>query len=284
MKLFFSQLGWELYRLFARRRTYIGFGIFLAVEVLFYFMWTGDKAEGGMEKFIGRVAGGFDDYFSALTLAFLIVAFTMLVLGVVFVSLIAGDILAKETEDGNLRLILARPISRFRLLVVKFLSCQIYTTTLFVFVGVTAFGVGVIERGWGGGMLVWTPELPRVSLFEWNEGMFRYFVAVVGFSLIYLPVTGIAFMLGCFRIKPAAATIVTVAICVADRVLSAIPLPVFDPYREYFITSRMNAWMLLLYQEIPWPRFWEQAAWLLGIGLTGFVIGWLVFERRDVKS
>ncbi|MDF1860125.1 MAG: ABC transporter permease [Verrucomicrobiales bacterium] len=284
MSLFLRQLGWELFRLFARRRTYIGFGIFLLVEVLFYYVWTREKAEAQMEQFIGNVAGGFDEYFSGLTLAFLIVAFTMLLLGVVFVALIAGDILAKETEDGNLRLILVRPISRLRLLVIKFLSCQIYTTVLFLFVGVTALAVGCLGRGWGGGMLVWTPELPKVSLFGWWEGMGRYFFAVLGFSLVYLPVTGIAFMLGCFRIKPAAATIVTVAIIVADRVLSAIPLPAFDPYREYFITSRMDAWLLLLYQDIPWARFWEQSGWLLGIGLTGFVIGWLVFERRDVKS
>lgn len=284
MTSFFRHLGWELFRLFARRRTYLGFGIFLAVEVLFYILWTRERAEERMEVFIERVAGGFDEYFSGLTLGFLIVAFTMLLLGVVFVALIAGDILAKETEDGNLRLVLARPVSRFRLLLVKFLACQIYTSVLFLFVGVTALIVGGLGRGWGGGMLVWTPELPRVSLFEWNEGMIRYFGAVFAFSLVYLPVTGIAFLLGCFRIKPAAATIVTVAVVVSDRVLSRIPLPAFDPYRDYFLTSRMDAWLLLLYQEIPWARFWEQSAWLLGIGLTGFVLGWLVFERRDVKG
>lgn len=284
MKLFLHQLGWELYRLFARRRTYIGFGIFFAVELLFFTLWTREKSEARMEQFIQQVAGGFDEYFSALTLAFLVVAFTMMLLGVVFVALVAGDILAKETEDGNLRLILVRPISRFRLLVVKLLSCQIYTTVLFLFVGFSALVVGVLDRGWGGGMLVWTPDLPRVTLFEWDEGLFRYFVAVAGFSLVYLPVTGIAFMLGCFKIKPAAATIVTVAIVVADRVLSAIPLPAFDPYREYFITSRMQAWLYLLYQEIPWALFWEQTVWLIGLGLTGFVIGWLAFERRDIKS
>ena len=284
MTLFFRQLGWELYRLFARRRTYIGFGIFFAVELLFYTLWTREKSEARMEQFIQQVAGGFDEYFSALTLAFLVVAFTMMLLGVVFVALVAGDILAKETEDGNLRLILVRPISRLRLLVVKFLSCQIYTTVLFLFVGASALGIGLVERGVGGGMLVWTPDLPRVTLFEWNEGLVRYFVAIAGFSLVYLPVTGIAFMLGCFKIKPAAATIVTVAVVVADRVLSAIPLPAFDLYREYFITSRMQAWLYLLYQEIPWARFWEQTAWLIGLGLTGFVIGWLAFERRDIKS
>ena len=284
MKLFFSQLGWELFRLFARKRTYIGFGVFLAVEMLFFYFFSVGRGADRMEAFIERVAGGVNEYFSALTLAFIIVAFTMLLLGLVFVALVAGDILAKETEDGNLRLILVRPISRFRLLVIKFLSCQIYTTALFLFVGVTALLVGILSRGWGGAMMVWSPDLPRVSLFNWNEGMFRFFVGILGYSIVYLPVTGIAFMLGCFRIKPAAATIVTVAVLIGDRILSSIPLPAIDPYREYFITSRMDAWLLLMYQNVPWPRFWEQSGWLLGIGLTGFVIGWLVFERRDVKS
>ena len=284
MKLFFRQLGWELFRLFARKRTYIGFGVFLAVELLFFYFFSVGRGAGRMEEFIERVAGGVNEYFSALTLAFIIVAFTMLLLGLVFVALVAGDILAKETEDGNLRLILARPISRFRLLVIKFLSCQVYTTALFLFLGASALVVGVLSRGWGGIMMVWSPDLPRVSLFEWNEGMVRYFIGIIGYSVVYLPVTGIAFMLGCFRIKPAAATIVTVAVLIGDRILSSIPLPAIDPYREFFITSRMDAWLLLMYEEVPWAQFWEQTGWLFGIGLTGFVVGWLVFERRDVKS
>ncbi len=43
-------------------------------------------------------------------LVVLTVGFTMFFLATIFVSLVSGDILAKETEDGNLRLILARPI------------------------------------------------------------------------------------------------------------------------------------------------------------------------------
>lgn len=284
MRLFFSQLGWELFRMFARKRTYIGFGVFLAVETLFYVLWTRENAERGMARWIENVAGGFEHYFSALTLAFLIVVFTMLVLGVVFVSLVTGDIVAKETEDGNLRLLLARPVSRFRLLAVKFLACQAYAAALFWFVGASAFGVGLLERGWGGGMFVWAPELPRVSIFEWNEGLARYLLVIAAFSLVYLPVTGIAFFLSCLKIKPAAATIVTVALVLADRILSKIPLPVFQDYQHWFITSRMDSWFLLLYQDIPWPRVLEAWIWLAGFGLTGFILGWVAFERRDVKS
>ena len=284
MPLFFRQLYWELYRMFARKRTYIGFGIFLAVELVIYTLLTLDRAERGMERWIERVAGGFEHYFSALTLAFLIVTFTMIVLGTIFVSLVTGDIVAKETEDGNLRLLLVRPVSRLRLLVVKFLACQIYAATLFWFVGITALIVGLLERGWGGGMFIWTPELPRVTIFEWGEGMARYFLCIAGFSIVYLPVTGIAFLLSCLKIKPAAATIVTVAVVLADRILSKIPLPIFEDYQHWFITSRMESWLYLLYQDIPWPRVLEAWTWLLGFGLTGFVIGWVIFERRDVKS
>lgn len=281
---FLKQLGWELFRMFARKRTYIGFGVFLAVETVFYFLWTREHAQRGMERWIERLAGGFEHYFSALTLAFLIVIFTMILLGTIFIALVTGDIVAKETEDGNLRLLLTRPISRFRLLAIKFVACNLYALALYWFVGLTAFGVGLLDRGWGGGMFIWAPELPRVSIFEWTEGVQRYFLSIAAFSFVYLPVIGLAFFLSCLKIKPSAATIVTVAVIVADRILSKIPIPVFDEYRSWFITSRMDNWIDLMRQEIPWPSVAESALWLLGIGITGFVLGWVAFERRDVKS
>lgn len=284
MSLFIRQLGWELFRMFARKRTYIGFGVFVAVELVIFALLTLDRSERNMERWIERVAGGFDHYFSALTLAFMIVAFTMLLLGAVFVSLVTGDIVAKETEDGNLRLLLVRPVSRFRLLLVKFLACQLYALGLFWFVGLTALLVGVFERGWGGGMFVWMPELPRISIFEWNEGLARYAMALTAFVIAYLPITGIAFALSCLKIKPAAATIVTIAYILADSILSKIPLPIFEDSQHWFITPKMRSWALLLYQDIPWPRVFESWMWLIGFGVTGFVVGWVIFERRDVKS
>ncbi len=282
MTSFLRALNWELFRMFARPRTYIGFGVFFVFELAFYILWSREKS--GIERFINRVSGGLDEYFSGLTLGFMILTATMLILGVVFVALVVGDIVAKETEDGNLRLLLARPISRFRLLLAKFIASQLYTLTLFVFVGLTALGFGILSRGWGGGFLVWSPEMPSASLFEWNEGLRRYFLAVFGFSFLYLPVTGIAFFLSCLKIKPAAATVIAVAVILSDKILSSLPFPFVDPYRPFFITSRMGDWLLLLYQDIPWARLAESAAWLFGIGFTGFVAGWIAFERRDIKS
>ncbi len=282
MSSFFSQLGWELYRMFARPRTYIGFGIFLLFELFFYLLWSREKS--GMEKFINKLSGGADEYFSAITFGFMILIATMFLLGVIFVSLVSGDIVAKETEDGNLRLLLVRPVSRIRLLTIKFIACQIYTLTLFVFVGITALGFGILSRGWGGGFLVWAPELPKVSLFGWNEGLLRYFVAILVFSLFYLPISGIAFFLSCLKIKPAAATTIPIGIILADSIFFKIPLPILDDFRPYLMTARINGWLYLFYENIPWASLLESAAWLMGFGLTGFAMGCIVFARRDIKS
>ena len=113
---FFRLLKWELFRMFARPRTYIGFAVFLVVEGLVLFLFTRPGVQRGMKSWIENVAGGFDTYFSGLTLGFILVGGTVFLLGAPFLSLVSGDIVAKESEDGNLRLILARPVSRLKLL------------------------------------------------------------------------------------------------------------------------------------------------------------------------
>ncbi|MEM7697598.1 MAG: ABC transporter permease, partial [Verrucomicrobiota bacterium] len=146
MSHFFPQLGWELFRLAARRRTWLGFGLFLAVEIIFLVIFTSKRSQDGMRRFFETMSGSFEDYFSALTVGFMIMAFTLFLLSAISVALVAGDILAKESEDGNLRIILSRPVSRFQLLLVKYCACHIYATTLCFFVAVTAFLVGTIDR------------------------------------------------------------------------------------------------------------------------------------------
>ncbi len=51
---FFRQLYWELFRMFARKRTYIGFGIFVALELLIVFMMSLEGPREGMERYIER--------------------------------------------------------------------------------------------------------------------------------------------------------------------------------------------------------------------------------------
>src|SRR2546423_1001138 len=108
MTMFLFQLRNELWKLFAKKRTYIGFGILLLTQFLVSTIFRFTHATRPLEHVLennGELAAG---YLSALTIA----AYTLLPLNdlllPLYAALIGGDLVAKESEDGTLRMILSR--------------------------------------------------------------------------------------------------------------------------------------------------------------------------------
>jgi len=116
MNLFGRQFLGEVKKCFARRRTYIGFGAFLVVEIAILGLLQLPSAQRAVGRVLEASGFLFEDYYSGLTLAFLMMTNTIFFLGSLYLALIAGDVVAKEVEDGTLRMILSRPISRWRLI------------------------------------------------------------------------------------------------------------------------------------------------------------------------
>src|SRR5581483_5290426 len=135
--LFRLQLGHELRKLFARKRTYIGFGAFVLVEALVLFLVNLPKPRSHFRRLIEQNGYGFDEYFSGLTLALLMVMWTTFLLGALYLALVAGDVVSKEVEEGTLRMILCRPVSRARIVALKYLACIVYTFVLVLFIGLS---------------------------------------------------------------------------------------------------------------------------------------------------
>jgi hypothetical protein len=177
MILFFRQWQGELLKLFARRRTYIGFGAFLALEVAILIIFRLKGVERVFERMISRQGMAFEQYYSALTLAFMIMGISVVLLGAIYLALVAGDIVAKEGEDGHYRLLLVRPISRARMLLIKYLTCIGYTFALVQFITWSSFALGLILKGWGGGFFVMAPEIGLLSFYEWGFGLQRFAIA-----------------------------------------------------------------------------------------------------------
>lgn len=282
MSVFRRQLAGELFRMSARKRTYIGFACFLGIELLvLLFLQT-----PGMKRFYTRVLErngfGFEEYFSALTLAFIILGLTVFILGALYLALVAGDIVAKEVEDGTLRMVLSRPVTRFQLLAAKYLACFIYTLCLIFFLGITALMVGAIDRGWGGGFFAYAPEQGVFAIYDFGPGLGRYALAVIFLALSMQTVSSFAFCFSCQRMKPAAATILTASILFIDMVLGK--WPALEDYWKYFLTPKMDSWVDVLRDVIPWASVAQDYALLLGVNLTCFVVGWLSFQLRDLKS
>ncbi|MBU6328279.1 MAG: ABC transporter permease [Verrucomicrobia bacterium] len=281
--IFFAQLRGELRKLFSKPRTWIGYGAFLAMEVLILFVYKLDRAQANMRGTLEQNGLQFDTYYSSLTITFTIMLLSMFVLGSIFFALVAGDIVAKENEDGNLRLIFARPITRLRLLFVKYVAACLYTMSFVFFVGISGYLMAVAAVGWDGGLFVLEPKMKVFAAYPlWFEGASRLALGAFGISLSMLTITSIAFMFSCFKMKPAAATIITLSILFVDMIVQNFPF--FRPYESWFITWRMSTWVFLMETHIPWAKILEAFAFLGGLNATVFIIGWLNFQSRDFKT
>ena len=116
------QLRNELWKLFGKKRTYIGFGMLLLAQLAVTLVFRYSNASRGAVRALegnGYLAA---PYISGLTIAAIMLFPIAYILMPLYLALVGGDLVAKEAEDGTLRMILSRPISRGRLLAVKWLA------------------------------------------------------------------------------------------------------------------------------------------------------------------
>ena len=169
-----------------------------------------------------------------------------------------------------------------RLLTLKYLSCIIFCFVLIQFMAWTIFALGLMLRGWGGGMFAFSREQEMFVLYDWSLGLQRYALASVFLALSMMGVGSVAFFMSCFRVKPATATISAMAYLLVDSILRESKL--MEDSKHLLLTHYMATWELVLFENIPWITMLRNYAVLCAASLTLFVLGAAIFENRDLKS
>jgi ABC-2 type transport system permease protein len=188
---------------------------------------------------------------------------------------------AKEVEDGTLRMVLSRPVSRGRILALKYGACVFYTWTLTLFIVASSLALGIADKGVGG-LLVVSPFEHVFGIFEPAPAFERFALGTGFLCLAMLTLSTLAFMFSCFNMKPATATIMTLSLYIIDTVLRTIPF--FENFRDYSITHHMGIWTQLFQPQIPWLQVLDSVLYLGAFDLVCFSIGAFHFFRRDFKS
>jgi len=281
MQLMLAQLRNELWKLFAKKRTYIGFLMFLLAQnvivLVFRFSEGPQRSLVRMLEGNGHAAAG---YLSVLTVATFMVFPIAYMLLPLYAALIGGDLVAKEAEDGTLRMVLSRPVSRVRLLGLKWAAGAIFSVVLTLALGLFGLLFALPWFPWGG-LFVFVPG-EVFSLFGSGEGLRAYGAAHVMMGAKAVSVMGLAFMFSCFNVKPAAATILAISFVFVNFILMNIPY--FRELQHWFLTYHLNLWQLAFVQPVPWWRVLGSLSLLAGFNATFFVVGALAFQVRDIKS
>ena len=278
--MFYLQLRNELWKLFGKKRTYIGFGAFLVAQVGMLWAFQSERGQRSFERVLAGNGYAVAEFLSALTVAVVMLVPQAALLMPLYTTLVGGDLVAKESEDGTLRMILSRPISRVRLLLVKWVAGCMFSVLLVLVLGICALAVARMLFPWKS-MFVFSPGV-TFSVLSAGDGLQHYLLAHVFMAVNACVMFSMAFLFSCFNIKPAAATIVALSILLASLVLEAIPA--FDAYENWLVPHHFKCWLLAFQSPVPWAQIIQSEIILLGVATSCFVIGCTAFQVRDIKS
>jgi len=281
-KRFRQQLRNELTKLFARPRTYLGFFGFGTAALVVALLLKLPLARSGVEKLLAN--NGFDPAGSTggLTVAAFALIYTTTILGSLYLALVSGDLVAKEAEEGTLRMVLSRPVERGRIFILKALTASIYTFALVAFMGLSTLLVGAVLQGGLGKLVVFAPLEQTFGVYPPMEGLARLLLALAVLAVAAQFVSAFGLMLSCFPLRPATATVTVLSVVYLDFILRNIPQ--LAAYRRFFLSYHLGSWIRVLRFDVPWEDITFSLVLLLSLTASCWIIGSAAFASRDFKS
>lgn len=285
----------EVYKIFKRPRTFIAFAvialIILLIQVALKF--------GGREyvyMMMGGVSNSFDIDVDQVLNGYLVCYFILNLLLVhvpILVALIAGDMISGEANMGTLRLLITKPISRTRLLLIKFLAASIYTVLLMIWVAFFALLVSVLL--FGTNSLFIAREMDA-GIIAASDVLWRY-MAAFGFAAVgLLTVCALAFMFSAFAENSIGPIVATVCVIVIFTILTQLQIPFYDDtIKPYLFTTHMLGWKGFFYVKgndgvtIPGsienlPAIIRSALILVGYVFVFLFITIWYFRKKNILS
>ena len=261
---------WELRKLRAQKRTYLGLGAAAAVPVIFV-VATSLRGGGPNDVAFGRYI-----HDTGLAIPLVLLLFGSIWMFPLITALVAGDIVAAEDGNGTLKTILTRSLERGQVFGGKLLAAWTYAVAAIFLNGAVALVAGTIASGFN----------PLVSLSGTTVSAPRGLLLVALSLLVYLiPIIAIAcvgLLLSTITHNSAAAVVGTLIFSLMLQLIGI--LPGLGATRPYLLSTQFDAWQGLLRQPIDWQPI-VRAAWVCTLyAVPATVWAYLAFLRRDVAG
>jgi ABC-2 type transport system permease protein len=260
----------ELSVLFRRRRTW---AMLVTISMIPIFLAIAVKLSGSTlppgegPPFLDRVSqNGMFVGFTAMILA--IPLFLPLTIGVV-----AGDTIAGEANTGTLRYLLVAPVSRARLLLIKFLGASAFALAAAFTLMITGIIIGAILFPVG------PVTLLSGDVISIPAALLRIFLVVIYVSISLMGLSAIGLFISTLTVIPVGAMAATVVVSTVTQILGTLPqLQVIHPY---LISYYWLGFADLLRNPISLGSFASNA--LLQLAYIA-IFGSLAFSRFTTKD
>jgi ABC-2 type transport system permease protein len=261
---------WELLKLRAQKRTYLGLGAATIVPLAFVLALifrSGGPGDITLGKYLRE---------SGLATPFVVLEF-MSIWGLPLITaLVAGDIVASESHNGTLKTILTRSRERGEVFAAKVLATATYTMLAVLLMA----GIGLVAATaeWG--------FKPLTSLSGPKVSASHSLVLLLGTLGVYLlALFGIAafgLLISTVTRNSAAAVVSTLMFALMMQLIGA--LPGTQSIRPYLLSNQFTSWHGFLRVPVDWTPI-GHAIWLSGLYIAiPLIAAYLVFLRRDVAG
>ncbi len=262
---------WELRKLTAQWRTYLGLAAMVAVPVAFVIAYQISPPTGSGEE---DVALSVVVTQTGFALPLVVLFYTSLALQPLVTALVAGDIFATEDQVRTLKMILTRSTTRDSIFAAKVLATVTYSLVALLLFATTGLAGGGIAYGFH------PVRLPGVSLSTHQAAM-RVGAALGIYALPLLAVACLGLMLSVLAKNSSGAIVGTLIFSFVIQFLRFLPgIP--TEVRSWLLTDQFAAWQTLFTPAFTPHMLVHPALVSVVYAVPPLVVAWWSFGHRDV--
>lgn len=271
----------ELYKIFTRKRSYIGFIAIILIVLIAQgaMLWEGQAMHQFLTKNLsdafymqGNLVNGY--LMTYLVLNFLWVHVPLLIV------IVTGDLFSGEAHGGTFRLIISRPVSRYQLVTVKFVSALIYTLSLMIVFAATSLGLGLLLFGKGDLMVIFK----SINFIPEADLLWRFMYAFLyGFIAMYA-VASLSLLLSSMASNSLGPILSTMAIIILFMMISTFELRFFSSIKPFLLTTYLDSWQRFFSYEVK-SNLIIRDGLVLCLHILLFYLSTIIyFNRKDLLT
>lgn len=279
--MIFRLIQIELYKIFKKWRTFIGFiafGIFIPILIYGisvggnYYLSILQRNFGDEFVFVGNLLNGW--YVAFIILQFLIIHVPF------FITLVAGDLFAGEGSAGTYRMLLTRPIKRESIVLAKFIAGFIYAFIFVLFFALLSTIPSLYFLGKGDLLVMFE----KIVVIQYDDIFWRFILAYLSAFISMCVVVSLAALFSSFVNNAIGPIVGTIAVIVIFIVINEMPFEIFEKISPYLFTKYMTIWFEFFDYPINWLNVIKAVTILGGHILLFFTITLFSFRKKDILT
>jgi ABC-2 type transport system permease protein len=265
---------WELRKLVAQKRTWIGVAAAALVELVFLISIEISKITPHDGPYADPMGQGLRH--SGLALTPVVLKEVAYFGPAIIAALVGGDIVANEDGGGTLKTILVRSVRRGEILAAKALALFTYVVAALLVFAATGVVAGTIA--WGFHPLANISDT-RISA---GHALALTFAAIAVYAVPTIAIASFGLFLSVITRQSVAAVVGTIFYALALTGLAA--LPAIKGARPYILVTQLHGWHGVFETPTNWGLI-GHAIWVSVLyAVPPLLAAWILFRRRDVAT